>query len=74
MVRLTGRTRLLLLRNHQLDNVARKHFFAAPLQELFAGLVDGCQTALEIVRINHVIGVFKQVQVTLLQGGFQLRE
>ena len=63
----------LLFLDHQFHNVPRKNPFAATLQQAFAGFVDGRDPALQIMRVNHVVGVLEQIQVTLLQRGFHLQ-
>ena len=58
---------------HEIGQEPADDLVARPLQQLFAGLVDGSQVAGEIHREHHVIGVLKQVLVTLFQRGLGLQ-
>jgi hypothetical protein len=61
-----------LLLGNQLDNVSRENFVSGALQEFFAHLIYGRNSAFEVVRIDDVIRILEQFAKAFFECGFIL--
>src|SRR6187549_3741275 len=59
-----------LVRNNEFLKIPSEGLSAGATQDLFACLVERCKFPRQILRINHVVGIFEQFPVILLKRCF----